>query len=704
MKRTRMERIRLGLMFAGVILFFLVALARLAQFQIVDASKYSDLVDQQSSGKVSIPGERGMIYDRYGRVVAKNVINQSLYAHPTSKEELNQAASYLEKLFQLKKGQAVEKFGLAVNRFRWIKRHLDDKLAARLDREGKPGLYLRPETTRQYPFGLVGRQVLGYTNIDNEGLSGFEFAYDSVLSGTNGWADIRRDGQRNVYKVREQALVKPVPGKSVVLTLDVQLQEIVEQEIAAAVTKYGAETGMAVFLDCNSGDVLAMAHYDPQEADPEHPTKLYALSDQFEPGSAFKPFTAATLMDEGVINFQDSVYCEQGFWDMGRMSLRDDKKHGWLNFRRIIELSSNIGQGKCAQWVDGPKLIETYRKFGFGARTGLNFPGEIKGSVRPPEVWSTYNVAALAMGHSVATNSLQMANAMGAIANGGQLLEPRLILGYVDESGTVRRSNEPKVLEHPLKKASADTLRSFLRGVVDSGTGTAAKSKFIAIAGKTGTAELPDLVNGGYRKHHFMASFCGFFPAETPVIVGIVALKDPRPITYGGLTSGVAFKNIAERYGVCNADLFGATDRFCEQRKEPLQMTAVVPDFVGRDVIQARLLAGKRGVKLTPSSDSGVVVWQYPAPDRRLLVNDAVMVAVVPPGKTAPAMADLTGATIRRASAFLDFAGAKYTIEGSGRVMEQSVPPGEMISDSLVCRLVCQPKPVEDSVSSSSSS
>ena len=705
MKRTRMERIRLGLMLACVVLFFLAAVARLAQFQIVDAAQYSELVDQQSSGKVSIPGARGMIYDRYGRVVAKNVTSQSLYAHPLSRTELSKVTLYLERLFGLRKGEATGRFNLATNRFRWIKRHLDDKLAEQIAREAPRGLFLRTETIRQYPFGLVGRQVMGYTNIDNQGLSGFEYACDSVLSGAIGWADIRRDGLRNVYKVREQALVKPIAGKSVVLTIDWQLQELVEKELAAAVVKYGAQLGMAVFVDCNSGDILAMAHCDPRDEDPERPTRLYALSDQFEPGSAFKPFTAAALLDAGVIDFTDSIYCEQGFWHIGRRTLRDDKKHGWLNFRGIIELSSNIGLGKCAQWVEGPALIDTYRKFGFGIRTGLNFPGENKGSVRPPEVWSQYNTAALAMGHSVATNSLQMANAMAAIANGGQLLEPRLILGYVDESGSVRRPADPKVMGTPLKKTSADTLRAFLRGVVENGTGKAAiNSEFITIAGKTGTAELPDLENGGYHKNRFMASFCGFFPADAPVVAGIIALKDPHPITYGGLTSGVTFRQIAERYSVSNPDLFAAMERFCDKRREPLQMTVVIPDFVGRDLVQARMLGKNRGVRLDASGEAGVVVWQYPAPDRRVFADDAVMVAVVPPGGTIPTMIDLKGTTIRRASAFLDFAGAKYTIEGSGRVAEQSVPPGELISDSLVCRLVCQPTPVEDSVSNSTSS
>jgi cell division protein FtsI/penicillin-binding protein 2 len=699
-----MERIRLGLLLISVVLFLGVAIARLVQFQIVDSDELSAIVEKQSTGRIPIPAERGMIYDRYGRVVAKNVTRQALYAHPSSNAEVTAVAAYLEKIFNLRRGEAVKKFKLEANRFRWIERRLEDRLADRIEKEAPSGLFLRTDLTRQYPFGLVGRQVLGYTNIDNEGLSGFELAYDSMLSGTNGYADINRDGQRNTYRIREQALLKPDPGQSVVLTIDWQFQEIVEQELAAAVDSFNAQLGMATFLDCTTGEILAIAHYDPQEKDPEHPTKLYAISDQFEPGSAFKPFTAAALLDAGVINFNQTVYCENGLWHIGRRTLADDKKHGFLNFRQIIELSSNIGLGKCAQLVEGPALIDTYRKFGFGKRTGLGFPGEAKGSMRPPQVWSDYNVAALAMGHSVATTCLQMSNAMAAIANGGQLHEPRLVLGYVGEDGYVRRTGEPKDIGTALNKSSADSLRTFMRGVVENGTGKLVNSEFVNIAGKTGTAQLPNLEQGGYYQHKFMASFCGFFPAEAPTIVGIVALKDPHPITYGGLTSGKAFRHIAERYTISHPDIFAAAERVCDKREQPATLTVEVPNFVGRDIYQARLLAKSHSVNLKSDSTRGVVVWQYPAADRQILSTDEVVLAVAPPGGSRPAMIDLRGATIRRATAFLEYMGMPYSIVGSGFVSEQSVLPGQPVAADTNCQLICGPsRERSDSLTSSSS-
>lgn len=691
MKRTRKERVRLGLIVVGMVVFFTVVGLRLGQLQIVNAAEYGSIVDRQSGGKIPIPAERGMIYDRYGRVLAKNVSRWALYAHPESTKETKQVAAYLEKLFGLTKGTAESRYDLTPNRFRWITRRLDDRLAERIMDDSPRGLRLRAETERVYPYGTVGKQILGFTDIDNAGLSGLELQHDSLLAGVNGWADIRRDGRREIMKVREEALVKPQPGQSLVLTVDWQLQEVVEEELQQAVIKYNASSGMAAFVNCNNGEILAIAHFDPEEKNPERPSKLRALADQFEPGSAFKPFTAAALLDAGVINFQDTIYCEMGRWNTGRRILHDDKEHGWLNFRQIIELSSNIGLGKCAVAVEGEAMMATYRAFGFGQRTGLGFPGEASGALSSPRVWSDYNVAALAMGHSVATTSLQMATAIAAIANGGKLLKPQLVLGHVDNSGRVVRDEESEVVCYPLKESSADSLRAFMRGVVEEGTGTPVNSKFVSISGKTGTGQIPNLESGGYYQHRFMASFCGFFPSHAPVVAGIVVLEAPHPVTYGGYTSGKAFRAIAERYTVSNPDLFMVADRLCAETDDPLDMTTEVPDFIGRDVIQAQMLAEKRGVKVRCDSDGGRVAWQYPSPDRLVLGDDEVILAARSDEDGTLSVINMKGLTLRKAIAFLEHAGIKYEIDGSGCVTHQSLKAGTKVTENQTCRLRCRP-------------
>ncbi|MBD3257977.1 hypothetical protein GF377_06055 [candidate division GN15 bacterium] len=462
--------------------------------------------------------------------------------------------------------------------------------------------------------------------------------------------------------------------------------------MAWAIDKYNAKFGMAAFMDCNTGDILAMAHCDPDDPHPNRPVKLCVVSDQFEPGSAFKPFTAAALMDAGIVNYEDTIFCEEGVWQLGRRRLRDDKEHEWLNFRRIMELSSNIGLGKYAIQLEGPELIDTYKAFGFGERTGCGLPGEISGRVSAPRTWSDYNISAMAMGHSVAVTALQMVSAMGAVANGGELLRPQLVLGYVESGGRVARTARRERIRRAITRESCDSLRTFLRGVVDSGTGEPVRSEFVAIAGKTGTAEIPNLEQGGYYKNRFMASFCGFFPAERPMIAGIVVLKDPKPITYGGHTAGVAFKHVAERYTVTNPDLFAVTDRTFDEQSRRLEITQEAPDLIGRDLTQARMMAEKHGVLLRCPETDGRVVWQYPAPDRLILAADEMVVAVASVDTQTPVMIDLRGLTIRKATAFLNHLGIEYRVTGRGLVRRQSIRPGTALEDVAECRLECRPE------------
>lgn len=691
MKRTRQERFRLGTLFVLVCAFFIVAAARLGHFQVLLHPRCSRIVEQQSTSRVAIPAERGLIYDRTGTIVADNVTVSSLYAYPVGDEQLGNVCDYLERLFDLKRGTAQKKFRLASHKFRWIKRRLNDELARVIEDNAPGGLYLRKETQRVYPFGLVGKQVLGFTDIDHHGLAGIEFSYDSVLAGREGLADIRRDGLRNTFRVKEAALVKPQPGKSPVLTIDWQLQEIIEQELRQGVEKYHAKSGMAVFLDCNNGDILAAAHFDPEEEHRDKPVKLRAIADQFEPGSVFKAFTAAALLEAGLVEVDDSVYCEEGRWKIGRRFLHDDKELGWLTFGQVMELSSNIGVAKCAIELGGDELYRGARRFGMGQKLEVGLPGEIRGSLLRPKRWSDYAVAALAMGHSVAVTSLQMAAGFAAIANGGKLLRPRLILGWVDENGFAPNQGGGDVIRQVMTETSAGTLRAILQGVVERGTAEPVCSPVITIAGKTGTAEVPDLENHRYFKNKFVASFAGFFPCEKPLVAAIVVFHEPKPIHYGGWTAGPVFRRIAERYLVLRPDLFQLDSRLLVEHSRPAANTVEVPDFTGRNLTLAAAMADKQGLKLRAGALEGKVVWQFPAADRLVFAHDEVLAAVEQAGQPGLRMLDLTGLSIRQAAAFLQLTGIKCRIMGNGRVAKQSIRPGEKISNEMICQLECRP-------------
>ncbi|HVP07484.1 MAG TPA: penicillin-binding transpeptidase domain-containing protein [Candidatus Acidoferrum sp.] len=691
MSRTRQENIRLGLLFGIVTLTFVAFVGRLVHLQIYLNQPYSAIVNHQTSGTIPIPAERGMIYDRNGQPVAKNVIGSSLYAWPEDNEEVAKVSDYLDQFYRMPSGWARSEFKLEPKKFRWIKRRMTDPEADRVEREAPLGLHLRKESQREYPFGLVGRQILGFTDIDNQGQSGFELAYDSILSGQPGSADIRRDGLRNTYRVKEEALVKPVPGRPLVLTIDWRLQDIVEQELHHAVDTFHAAAGLAVYLDCRNGDILAMAHYDPLEKNPDRPTKLRAISDQFEPGSVFKPFTAAGVIEAGLADYKRQVYCENGAWNMGSHVLHDDKKHGWLTFREIIELSSNIGIAKWAIQADGNDLFDMYRRFGFGRRLHCGLPGEAAGRLIPPPKWSNYNVAAFAMGHSIALTPLQLANAFAAIANGGELTRPRLVLGHVDDNGFVINDNPREVLNTIMHNGTLDSIKAFLRGVVENGTAKPVNSELVGIAGKTGTAELPDLENGGYFKHKFVASFAGYFPYTAPVVAGVIMLVDPQPIHYGGYTSGPTFRRIAERYALLNPEEFTLPGKAIAKKTEGLDSTLRVPNLIGRDIGQAVKLAEVCGLNVRSTTAEGAVAWQFPPPNRVVFKGEEIIVQACAVGDSTTRMPDMTGLPVRNVSAFMSHAGINFIIKGSGRVVSQSIPPGEIVSRDSTCQIECQP-------------
>jgi len=691
MKRTRQEKLRLGLLFVVVCCFFASIAARLVHLQIILSPVYSEIVQKQSSGTVPIPASRGLVYDRNGKVVANNVYKCSLYAYPRDNSELKQVASYVEKLFDLASGSAIRKYGLGVKRFRWIKRMLDDGMAERIASEAPPGLLLRKETQREYPYDLIGKQLLGFTNIDNEGMAGVEMSFDSILAGRPGLADIRRDGLRNTYRVEERALVKPEPGQSLVLTLDWDLQEIVEEELQKGLIEHNAKSGMAVFLNCNNGEVLAMAHFDPDEKDPSKPVKLRAVSDQFEPGSVLKAFTAVGVIEENLVDYGDSIFCEEGKWKVGGRTLHDDKEHGWLSFRQVMELSSNIGIAKYAIMQGGEGLMETLERFGLGRKTCVGLPGEADGVLAKPSRWSDYNIAALAMGHSVAVSALQLASGFAAIGNGGLLYRPQIILGFVDRQGSLINRRCPESIGRALSESAADTLASILRGVVEQGTAEIVNSSVVSIAGKTGTAQIPDLKNKGYFWNRYTASFAGFFPHEQPLIAGIVVYEDPQPVHYGGWTAGPVFRAVAERYAILHPDLFTAPQRMLAESSDKFQNTSEVPSLVGRNVDQAVAIAAQKGLELRANDSSGIVVWQYPAADRLVFEGHQVLAIVTEESSGGIKLPDLCGLSIRQASAFLKRFGIKFRIQGNGRVVKQSIKPGDRVNDQSMCWLECLP-------------
>ncbi|MFQ5607367.1 MAG: penicillin-binding transpeptidase domain-containing protein [Candidatus Zixiibacteriota bacterium] len=688
---------------ATVTLTWLIVVLRLWSIQVVNGDQYAEQVRRQSTGEMPLYAQRGVIYDRAGREVAVNVIRRSLFVFSRTKKEVAAAEKYLDKLMGKRRGYTRREYAIQPGKFKWIKRGIDDALAQKIKSGAPAGVHIREERGREYPYGLTGKQILGYTDRDNKGISGIEALFDEPLRGRDGRADYQRDGLSNTYKVNERPLVKPISGKSIVLTVDWEFQEIVDDELRRGVAEYNAKSASAVFVDCNTGEVLAAAHFDPTEEDPERPAKLRPITDSFEPGSIYKVITAAALLDAHLARPDTLVYCEEGLWQMGRQRLRDDKELDTISFHNVIAKSSNIGTGKLALLLGGEKLVEASRRFGIGQKTRIDFPGEQSGSIHDDLLWSDYNIAALSIGHSVAVTPLQMAMMMASIANGGKLLRPRFLRGVVNEGGVVSDNREPEVICRVAGESALEQLRDMLESVVDSG-GTAPQcvSDIISIAGKTGTAEVPRPDGRGYFKNKFIASFAAYFPADTPQIAGIVLMEQPEPIHYGGWTSGPTLKAIAERFALAHPERFGPPEHriLASLQKNPISRET--PRFVGLTHTKALDKANETKVTLRGDFTHGDVVWQFPeegsplGPDGVVAIQLSRLENPDASQKDNPVRSiipDLEGLTIQQATLLLARKHLRFKLEGVGRIVHQEPSPGGIISDgsALVLKGMKQP-------------
>ncbi|MEO5719231.1 MAG: penicillin-binding protein 2, partial [Chthoniobacterales bacterium] len=390
------------------------------------------------------------------------------------------------------------------------------------------------------------------------GIQGVEASMDQYLRGEDGYRYIERDAQGReivLYRGLERA---PRNGSQVHLTIDMGLQTIVENELDAAMREYRPAKATIILMRPQTGEILAMANrpnFDLNlraEAKPEE-MKNRAIIDMMEPGSTFKIVTAAAAINEHKVGLDSMVFCENGVWNVGGRPLHDHghKGYGDLSVQDILVHSSNIGAAKLAVMLGEQKFYEYIRRFGFGDRTGIELPGEIRGLVHPPRSWSKISITRIPMGQEVGVTPLQMIMAMATIANGGKLVQPRIVKTVTDDKGQVSGNLGPSVVRQVISPQTASLVALALRGVVGKhGTAAEAAVPGFTISGKTGTAQKA-APGGGYEKNKYVVSFSGFLPSENPAFVALVVLddahtKDPN-LNYGGTVAGPIFSRVAEQ-------------------------------------------------------------------------------------------------------------------------------------------------------------
>lgn len=509
---------------AGWLLAAGVVVARAAQVQVDQGDAWSQLAEQQHRTRVEIPAARGGVLDRAGVELATSRETFKVSVAPHEIRDVEAVTRLLSETLGLDESLVR---GLTTSSRPWRvlpRRYPPSVREALLDIRG---VYLEREHRRFYPQGELARGLLGVLR-DGEAHGGIEQAFDEVLRGTPGRAVLARDPLGQPIPGESVRVEDPQEGNSVVLALDVDLQEIAREALAEAVRETESRGGDLVITNPRTGDVLAMVSIRDGSTN-----ALSAVNTPYEPGSTLKPFTVAGLLERGLATLEDSIDTEDGSWTVAGRTIRDvHPERGVMTLAHALQISSNVGVAKAAGAMTPAVQYQNLRDFGLGAPTGVGLAGEVAGTLRRPEEWSGQSAVSLAIGYEVSVTPLQMAMAYGALANGGRLMEPRLVKEVRDANGKVLVRYAPRVVRQVVSPAVSRQIADVLVDVVEDGTGKRARLATFSVAGKSGTTRAWS--DGGYQAGDYFASFVGFFPAEDPQLVVLVKLDRPQGTYYGG--------------------------------------------------------------------------------------------------------------------------------------------------------------------------
>ena len=537
MIRSRRIKIVHGLL----ALFALAVIGQAAHVQLLQGSTWRARAARQQLAPREMPAPRGDILDAAGLVLAQSRDMVQLEVSPREVRPQDRAALH----------RALAKVAMKPE---WIRRALDPKKAwvtlpgryLATDVAGATrisGVHAAAASVRAYAMSEGTRRLVGHVDAENMAVDGIELALDTVLRGTAGTTTLVRDIRGKSFESPNAPRVAPRPGNTVVLTLNHELQEIVEHALADAVSKMGADGGDIVVLDPHEGDILAMASRR-QDA---RSTAATALTEPFEPGSTFKPFIAAGLIARGRARETDIVNTGDGTLELEGRVIHDDHLVGRASLATVLQWSSNIGIVKFAQRLTRREQFETLRDFGFGTATGVPYPSEANGVLREPTKWSPQSPASLAMGYEVSVTPLQLAAAYATFANGGELVEPALVKEIRAPDGTVLYKHQKRVVRRVLTPDVATRMRKMLLNVVENGTALQADLSSFQLAGKTGTPRRT--VNGRYAAQQYNPNFVGLFPGDAPQFVIVVKLTNPhgdKGSFYSAATAAPLTKTVLE--------------------------------------------------------------------------------------------------------------------------------------------------------------
>ncbi|MBN2280639.1 MAG: transpeptidase family protein [Candidatus Marinimicrobia bacterium] len=632
--RETLSHIRKKTRFISIfmVIFWCLIVLRLFSIQIQNSGTYRNYSLNMSHKQKEIKAQRGIITDRKGRGLAINVKRYSIGVHPKEITDKNELALILSKYLNVKPTDLINKFNTSKN-FVFIDRDISSATADSIKKHIPclKALELEENIRRQYPYNDLAGQTLGFTSVDNIGIEGLEKFFDDKLSGEAGFQTFFMTGTGQ-YETRPNLPCRePENGNNITLTLDIEYQNILHEEIVAAHKKTQADKAMGILMDPNTGDILAMASsptIDPNNYQnyPAENRKNIPLTDVFEPGSTFKIFTAAAALEESIIFPEDTIETHQGFIIIQTEKIRDHETLPDMSFADVIRHSSNVGTIRIAQKLGTPTLYHYVRKFGFDTKTGILLPGEVQGIMKDIDGWTPLRSAQISMGQGIACTALQLVCGYAAVANGGILLKPQIVRSISEPKGNIVFTGRTQKLRRVISEETARTLRGLLLNTVEAGTGFKAKVNGMDIAGKTGTSQ-KTTPEGGYSRKDYIASFVGFFPADKPKLLCAVIVDNPRGGSYyGSSVSAPVVKNVFKRIVNLSEDFFfeetseiqyaesphsGTPRLFINKNIDDFNGTFTMPDLKGMSAAKVIQLCNSRGLKPILEG-SGKVIEQEP--------------------------------------------------------------------------------------------
>ncbi|MFN7952491.1 MAG: penicillin-binding protein [bacterium] len=546
----------------GFGLAFGCVLLRAFSLQVLERPELAERGHDQVDHAVEVESSRGRILDRSGATtLAGNVVLPRAFVDPElflrdPRAHDVVARAQVAALLGIERDK-LERALARGGRYVRLASRLGPDVARKVRSLGFAGIGFEDETWRVYPARERAGHVIGFVGRDGRGLEGLELAADEELAGEGYWLEGQRDGNKRPLHTEGLGDHPLSPsGKDVLVTLDLGIQQAAEEELARAVSASGARAGTAIVLAPATGDVLALAVFpafnpnDDERLDAER-WRDRAVTDLYEPGSTIKPFTAAAALEAGLVSEATPIDCHHGAWKFADHVIHDHSPHDTISFADVIRVSSNIGVAQIGLTLGAERLVSTLTRFGFGERTGVGLPGEVRGVLFAAARMRPIQVANVAFGHGLSVTPMQLAAAYGALANGGVRMAPRLVLGVRDpvDGESALQIREPVAVERAIAPETAARVTALLEEVTSAdGTGAAARLPGVRVAGKTGTAEKVRADGRGYDADRVVASFAGYVPADDPRLVIVVAIDEPTgPATFGGQVAAPVFREIARR-------------------------------------------------------------------------------------------------------------------------------------------------------------